>query len=95
MGESRLHYVGPFNPWAASRGLFLGVNALLFIGFDKFEPWSTQGFVTSYFCHAYAAILFIVWKVLKKTKFVNPGTAELVSGKKEVDEECKHWEEGG
>ncbi|KAG7415801.1 amino acid permease/ SLC12A domain-containing protein [Fusarium sp. MPI-SDFR-AT-0072] len=95
MDKSTLHYIAPFNPWAAYVGLFLGVTALIFIGFDKFEPWNTQGFVTSYFCHAYAAILFIAWKVFKKTKFVNPETADLVSGKKEVDEECKHWEEGG
>ncbi|KAM0390529.1 hypothetical protein ACHAQC_007700 [Fusarium culmorum] len=95
LDNSALHYVAPFNPYAAYIGLFLGTIALIFIGFDKFDPWSTQGFVTSYFCHGYAVILFVVWKVLKKTKFVNPKSADLVSGKKEVDEECKHWEEGG
>ncbi|KAI1059079.1 hypothetical protein NW752_006643 [Fusarium irregulare] len=95
LDNSALHYVAPFNPYAAYIGLFLGAVALIFIGFDKFEPWSTQGFVTSYFCHGYAIFLFVAWKVIKKTKFVSPESADLVSGKKEVDEECKHWEEGG
>ncbi|EEU40499.1 uncharacterized protein NECHADRAFT_103561 [Fusarium vanettenii 77-13-4] len=95
LDDSALHYVAPWNPWAAYLGLFLGTVALIFIGFDKFEPWSTQGFITSYFCHAYAAILFVFWKVFKKTKFASAETADLVSGKKEIDEECKHWEEGG
>lgn len=39
--------------------------------------------------------MFVLWKVLKKTKFVAPEEADLVSGKAECDEECRIWEEGG
>jgi amino acid transporter len=53
------------------------------------------GFVTSYFGFAFSVVMFGGWKILKKTKFVKAADADLVSGKKETDEECLHWEEGG
>lgn len=93
--RDNLYYIAPLNPYAAYFGLLLGCLAMIFIGFDSFVPWSTQGFITSYFCLPYTAILFVFWKVWKRTKFVKPAEADLVSGKKEADEECRHWEEGG
>lgn len=92
---SSLHYLAPLTPWSAYLAIFLGCVALLFIGFDTFAPFTVQGFVTSYFCLPYSAVLFIGWKLLKGTSFVNAHEADLVSGKIEVDEECRHWEEGG
>lgn len=93
--RERLYYIAPLNPYAAYAGLVIGCLALIFIGFDTFQPFKTQGFVTSYFCLPYTGLLFLFWKVYKKTKLVNPAEADLVSGKKEADEECRHWEEGG
>lgn len=93
--NSSLHYVAPLTPYSAYLGLFLGCTALFFIGFDIFQPFNKQGFITSYFAIPYSIILFVFWKIFKKTKFVDPTTADLISGKAGVDEECKHWEEGG
>lgn len=90
-----LYYVAPLNPYAAWLSLFLGCVALIFIGFDTFEPFSVQGFVTSYFCLPYFAVLYVGWKIVKRTKIVNPAVADLVTGKAEADYECRHWEEGG
>ncbi|CAM1506469.1 Fc.00g061100.m01.CDS01 [Cosmosporella sp. VM-42] len=95
LNPASLHYTAPLAPYSAYLGLFLGTVALIFIGFDTFAPFSVQGFITSYFCLPYSAILFLVWKIVKKTHFVDPATADLISGKKEVDEECREWEEGG
>lgn len=39
--------------------------------------------------------MFALWKVVKRTSFVRPADADLMTGKKEVDEECEHWEAGG
>ena len=36
-----------------------------------------------------------MWKVLKRTKFVRSADVDLVTGKRETDEECAHWEDGG
>ncbi|KAI5467683.1 amino acid permease/ SLC12A domain-containing protein [Mariannaea sp. PMI_226] len=95
LDASSLYYTTPFAPYSAYIGLFFGSAALLFVGFDSFQPFSVQGFITAYFCLPYTVILFFFWKFVKKTKLVDPATADLVSGKKEVDEECRHWEEGG
>ncbi|KAH7312596.1 amino acid permease/ SLC12A domain-containing protein [Stachybotrys elegans] len=92
---SSLYYVAPLNPYAAYFATLLGCLALFFIGFDVFEPFRTQAFITSYFCLPYTAILFLGWKFIKGTKFVDPKHADLVSGKAEVDAECSIWEEGG
>lgn len=92
---SSLHYLAPLTPYSAYFALFLGCVAILFIGFDTFVPFSTQGFITSYFCVPYTTVLFLVWKILKRTRLVDPKEADLVSGKQEVDEECRVWEDGG
>ncbi|KAK5076547.1 hypothetical protein LTR51_002229 [Lithohypha guttulata] len=93
--DSTLPYIAPLNPYAAYFAIVIGCLTMLFIGFDTFVPWSTQGFVTSYFGLGFAVAMFLLWKIVKKTKFVRPEHADLISGKKEIDEECKHWEDGG
>ncbi|KFA67305.1 hypothetical protein S40285_03631 [Stachybotrys chlorohalonatus IBT 40285] len=95
MPISSLYYVAPWNPYAAYLATCLGFLALIFIGFDTFEPFRLQAFITSYFCLPYSVALFLGWKLIKRTKFVDPKHADLVSGKAEVDKECAIWEDGG
>lgn len=95
LSPSSLPYVAPLMPYGAYFALFLGATALIFIGFDAFSPFSVQGFITSYFCLPYIAVLFFGWKFFKGTTLVKPETADLYSGKAEVDQECRIWEEGG
>lgn len=92
---AQLTYIAPWNPWSAYLALVIGIVCIIFIGFDTLVPWSTQGFITSYFGVAWAVCLFVFWKVVKKTKFVDPKYADFVSGKSAIDEECKEWEDGG
>lgn len=93
--DSSLPYVAPWNPYAAYFALVMGLITMIFVGFDVFVPWSTQGFVTSYFGMAFGAFMFIAYKLVKGTKFIKAEAADLISGKKQVDDECKEWEEGG
>jgi amino acid transporter len=65
-----------------------------FNGLSVFKPFSVQGFVTSYFGLAFWVIMFVFWKIFHRTSFVSAINADLYSGKAEVDEECKIWEEG-
>ncbi|TEA14662.1 putative proline-specific permease put4 [Colletotrichum sidae] len=90
-----LPYLAPLTPWFPALALVLGVLALIFVGFDNFYPFSVRGFITSYFGLIFGIFTFVIWKVLKKTRFVQPKEADLVSGKAEIDAECRHWEEGG
>ena len=93
--DTVLPYISPLAPVSAYSAIVIGCVVMLFIGFDYFEPWDTQGFITSYFGLAFGVVMFVFWKVFKKTKFVRSVDVDLVSGKKEIDEECRVWEEGG
>lgn len=95
MDPATLPYRAPWNPWAAYLALLLGVLALIFVGYSTFVPFDTRSFVTAYFGLAFGVFMYFAYKLVKRTKFVRPAEADLVSGKAEVDAECRHWEEGG
>lgn len=82
-------------PYAAYAAIIAGCTVCLFAGFNVFKPFDVEGFVTSYFGIAFAAVMYSGFKIAKKTKFVKPEEADLFSGKQEVDEECRIWEEPG
>ncbi|KAI1841477.1 hypothetical protein JX265_009956 [Neoarthrinium moseri] len=95
LDPASLPYRAPWAPYTAYLALVLGVLALIFVGYNTFVPFDSRSFVTAYFGLFFGIFMFIVWKVVKRTSFVKPSQADLISGKKEVDDECRHWEEGG
>ncbi|KAK4629082.1 Proline-specific permease [Fulvia fulva] len=95
VSRDRLHWNGPLMPHAAYVGVVTGLVVLFFIGFDVFVPFNIQGFITSYFGIAFAGAVFLLWKILKRSKFVKPSEADLWSGKAEVDAECSIWKVEG
>ncbi|GAB7364911.1 hypothetical protein MBLNU230_g5702t1 [Neophaeotheca triangularis] len=94
-GESTLPYISPLAPYTAYWAIGFGIMLMLTIGFDVFVPWDTQGFITSYFGLAFGVVMYFIWKVIKRTKIVPSTEADIVSGKAEIDAECRVWEEGG
>lgn len=95
MDPQTLPFLAPFTPYSAYLALFLGCVAVLFVGFDALGPFDVRSFITAYFALGFGAFMYVFWKVVKRTKLVDPREADLYSGKKEVDDECRHWEEGG
>ncbi|EEY19350.1 hypothetical protein D7B24_004494 [Verticillium nonalfalfae] len=100
LADQYLPYVAPLTPYAPVVSLICGCTALVFVGFDVFSPFSIRGFITSYFALLWAAVMFgvgrfLVWKRGGKMGFIAAKDADLISGKDEIDEECRHWEEGG
>lgn len=93
--RSTLPYTAPLAPYSAWLAIGVGCVVMLFIGFDVFVPWDTQGFITSYFGLGFGIIMFVFWKIYKRTKWTDPSTCDFYSGKAEIDEECREWEEGG
>ncbi|KAF9892702.1 hypothetical protein FE257_001104 [Aspergillus nanangensis] len=90
-----LPWISPWQPYMAIMAIVLGFTTALFNGFAVFKPFSVQGFVTAYFGLAFFVVMFVFWKVWHKTKWVDPATADIYTGKAEIDEECRHWEDGG
>ncbi|KAL4807514.1 amino acid permease/ SLC12A domain-containing protein [Aspergillus unguis] len=93
--HSALPWAAPLMPYWAYLAFVIGSAVTLFNGFAVFAPWSTQGFITSYFAIGFFAVMFAFWKVWWRTSFVKPHLADLVSGKEEIDAECRIWEDGG
>lgn len=93
ISRKSLDWHAPFMPYAAYFAIGAGCAVILFSGFNTFKPFDVQGFITSYFGVAFAACLFVFWKAVKKTKFVKPVEVDLLTGKAEVDAECKEWDE--
>ena len=76
--RSKLPYVGRFQPYCAYIVLvwmFLVVGAY---GYTSFKPWSTTSFITYYAMPVIAPILFVAWKLIKRTKWLAPGEVDLI-----------------
>ena len=93
--KDTLPYISPLAPYSSYWAIGFGLTLVLFIGWDGFVPWSTRGFITSYFALPFSVVMYVFWKITKKTKIVRSVDADLVTGKRELDAECAHWEEGG
>lgn len=95
LDRNTLPFKTPYAPYTPAIALGLGCLAMIFVGFDVFDPFDVRGFITSYFALVFGGGTFLFWKIVKRTKFVKPEEADLISGKAEVDAECRQWEEGG
>ncbi|EXA39756.1 hypothetical protein FOVG_11237 [Fusarium oxysporum f. sp. pisi HDV247] len=96
--DESLYYVTPYTPYTPIMALALGCTAILFVGFDVFSPFSLRGFITSYFAVGFTAVMYLIGKIKywrEGRGVVNPKNADLITGKAEIDEECRQWEEGG
>lgn len=85
------YYTGPkwLHPVFTYFGMTLTVLVLFFNGFWIFFPgqFSVANLFTSYFAPVFFICLFVFWKLLKKTHFRTRETADITSGKREIDEE--------
>ncbi|KAL3444999.1 amino acid permease/ SLC12A domain-containing protein [Aspergillus insuetus] len=93
--RATLPWAAPLMPYWAILALIIGSAVTIFNGFTVFSPWSTQGFITSYFAIGFFIVMFAFWKLWHKTSFVKPAEADIISGKAEIDAECRIWEDGG
>lgn len=91
---SQLPWKAFFPTWWCYYGIAFGTLIYVFLGFTSWKPFDYQSFITSYFAGPWALILFVLWAVIKRTHFVKPVDADIFSGKAEIDQECRHWEEG-
>ncbi|KAL2209861.1 hypothetical protein CC79DRAFT_1347315 [Sarocladium strictum] len=89
-------YTAPASTWTPYTCLVLGSTVTIFIGFDVFHPFSYRGFITSYFGLAWFVVMFLLWKIVMRTKLVDPAQVDIYAGglKQQIDEDCAIWEEG-
>ncbi|PHH63758.1 hypothetical protein CDD81_5523 [Ophiocordyceps australis] len=73
-----LPYYGWGQPYCAIIALFFQTLVVLFYGYEAFAPWDVANFFRHYSMQILAPILFIGWKLLKRTRFVRPHETDLV-----------------
>jgi amino acid transporter len=93
--RNTLIFKSRFQPYTAWIPLVYFVLIIFFNGFKVFtvSPWGPDeltSFFTAYVGVAIFFVLYVFWKVFKRTKFVNPAEADIWSGKAALDAEVWH-----
>jgi len=88
-GYSRdnLPYKAPFQPWGAYFALTTTAIITFFKGYDTFIPFKTDTFITAYIAIPTFVVLWGGYKLYFKTKVIPLDQVDLISGKREIDEE--------
>ncbi|KIV86968.1 hypothetical protein PV11_02542 [Exophiala sideris] len=71
-------YTGWFQPYCGYIGLTGMTLVVTFYGYSAFTPWDVATFFSYYTMVIVAPVLFVVWKLIKRTKFVRSAEADLV-----------------
>ena len=91
--RNTLVFKSPFQPFLAWFSFFYFAMITLFNGFYTFKPWSINDFATSYVGIPIYFLLYLFWKIFKRTSFVRPSEADIFTGKAALDAADAHWPE--
>ncbi|PGH13915.1 hypothetical protein AJ79_03330 [Helicocarpus griseus UAMH5409] len=87
--RNTLPYKGLLQPYTAWYALFGTTVMTLVLGYNLFihGNWDTTAFFTNYTMVGFFPVAFVFWKVVRRTKYVRPGTADLQLGdtKEDID----------
>lgn len=89
--RNTLVFKSPFQPFTAYFSLFFFAIITIFNGFYVFKPWSIDDFVTAYVGIPIYLVLYVFWKIVKRTSFVRPSQADIFTGKAALDAADAHW----
>ncbi|KAI9680288.1 MAG: hypothetical protein M1829_001174 [Trizodia sp. TS-e1964] len=91
--RNTLIFRSPWQPYTAWCALIFFIIIIIFNGFKVFigNNWSVADFLVAYIGIPIFASLYLFWKVLKRTKIVDPANADIYTGKAALDEEDKHY----
>lgn len=80
-----LPYCGRFQPYGTYIAIFVQTLIVIFYGYTAFTPWSVESFFRNYTMQLLAPILFIGWKLVKRTRPVKASEADLVWERPSID----------
>lgn len=86
INRDTLPYKGWGQPYVAYFGLFCPFIMMFLAGYPVFVNWDTPTFLFSYIMIPFNIVLFILWKVIRRTKFVKSEDVDLDTGMKEVND---------
>ncbi|KAJ6255884.1 General amino acid permease [Drechslerella dactyloides] len=85
--RSKLPFCGKWQPYTAYYSLFFTFTMTFVGGFGVFLPgnWNLPTFFFSYTMPVLVPTIFIVWKLVKRTRWVRAEEADLVDGLEEIE----------
>ncbi|CAK1364004.1 General amino acid permease AGP2 [Cercospora beticola] len=85
LDRKSLPYYGWFQPGCAYLGLAWMSMVVCCYGYSAYAPWNVESFFIYYAMLILAPILFIGWKVIKRTKFIGSHEADLIWERPTID----------
>jgi amino acid transporter len=96
LDRKKFRYTSWFQPYTVSFCMLLTACMVGSLGYTVFMPgrWSVENFLTYYLMILLDIGIYLGYKLIKRTRFVKPSEADLVTGLTEVEEhEMKYLEE--
>lgn len=80
LDRKTLPYCGYFQPYGTWFALIFEIAVVFVYGYSTFKPgaFTVEGFFTYYTMVGIAPLLFIFWKLYKKTRWLKPHEVDLV-----------------
>ncbi|CAE6462040.1 unnamed protein product [Rhizoctonia solani] len=92
ISRDQLPYRAPFQPWGAWFALVVTFVITFFKGFDTLiKPVNIPNFITSYIGAPVFGFMWLGYKLWYKTKVIPPHEVDLITGKREIDEEEEQY----
>lgn len=85
----------PLQPYGAWVILVFFLIIIFFNGFAVFFPghWATYDFITAYIGIPIFVVLYLSWKIVRRTKWLPAAERDIYTGKAEIDALDELWEE--
>jgi amino acid transporter len=84
--RTKFGYYSRLQPFPAIWGTFWLTLLILINGFDVFWGFTASGFLTCYINVPLVIVLFVGWKVIKRTHWWRPDEMDFVTGIPSVEE---------
>ncbi|KAK1145252.1 hypothetical protein N8T08_004405 [Aspergillus melleus] len=68
-----------------------GINLLIFYGYHAFDPWNVETFFQNYTMQLVAPILFLGWKLVRRSRFLKPNEIDLIWERPTVDNHASQF----
>ncbi|MCJ1415705.1 hypothetical protein MMC32_002037 [Xylographa parallela] len=90
--RNTLVFKSPFQPYTAWAAFTFFAIIIVFNGFYVFSPtFNVDNFITDYVGIPIFFVLYLFWKIFKRTKWLNPADVDLHTGKAALDAADLHW----
>lgn len=73
-----LSYFGRLQPYCAYFAFVWMILVTCLYGYPSYKPWNLETFWSNYTMQIVIPPLYLIWKVIKRTKLVKPKEADLV-----------------